>query len=153
MRVILCIVSATGDLLKQCLLTALENASGKDIGLYLFANGGDLDGVADVVTQLRGRFSPWDCRMSINNIGLPAAFHEIWNMGFAADLFIGHPDDILCYIHDDVLLLEKGWDERVRRCFERHPNCGLAGFGGSTGLAGDEIYRVPYELHRCRNTR
>jgi len=52
--------------------------------------------------------------------------------------------DIICCLHDDVEMLEPAWTNRVLRHFDRHPACGLAGFGGALGLGDDDLYKTPY---------
>ena len=55
------------------------------------------------------------------------------------------PAQIICCLHDDVLIEEDGWDARIVEWFEQHPACGLAGFGGGRGLGAADIYQVPYD--------
>jgi hypothetical protein len=54
-------------------------------------------------------------------------------------------EPILAFIHDDVMIFEKGWDSRVLREFT-DPGVGMAGFGGALGHGRDDLYRVPYHL-------
>jgi hypothetical protein len=62
------------------------------------------------------------------------------------DYALEHSDaDILCAFHDDLEILDPSWAEKVIRLFERHPQCGLAGFGGAIGLGSDDLYRAPYD--------
>lgn len=64
---------------------------------------------------------------------------------------VGYPDgndDIIAFLHDDLYIHEVGWDTKVLQAFAEHPKVGLIGFGGSTQLGGDEIYKVPYEIHQ-----
>lgn len=56
--------------------------------------------------------------------------------------------DYMMFIHDDIEILEAGWDQTIARFFEEHPKCGLAGFGGALGLGNPEIYKVPYQLQQ-----
>ena len=62
------------------------------------------------------------------------------------DLPIGD-DDILMYMHDDVEIMEAGWDQRIIDHFAANPKCGLLGFGGAKGLGLDCLYKVPYRLN------
>jgi GT2 family glycosyltransferase len=57
-------------------------------------------------------------------------------------------DDIIAFLHDDLYIHEQGWDERVLQAFRDHPKVGLIGFGGSTALGSDDIYKVPYEINQ-----
>lgn len=52
--------------------------------------------------------------------------------------------DIIACFHDDVEILDPEWIPKVIRLFERHPDCGLAGFGGAIGLGTDELYKCEY---------
>jgi hypothetical protein len=61
------------------------------------------------------------------------------------DFALDHTNaDIICALHDDVEILDPSWAEKVVRHFERHPACGLAGFGGAIGLGDADIYQTPY---------
>lgn len=53
--------------------------------------------------------------------------------------------DIIACLHDDFVIHEPNWAERVIRHFERHPQCGLLGFGGAIGLGDTDIYQKPYQ--------
>jgi hypothetical protein len=52
--------------------------------------------------------------------------------------------DLIACLHDDVEILETGWDEKVIRQFARQPACGLLGFGGAIGLGDADLYQTPY---------
>lgn len=57
-----------------------------------------------------------------------------------------HPEaEVIACFHDDLEILESGWDERVLRAFEKTPAMGLAGFGGALDLGHDQIYHLPYD--------
>lgn len=43
--------------------------------------------------------------------------------------------DILAYIHDDVRIYERNWDQRVLKEFD-DPTVGVVGFGGARGRRG-----------------
>jgi hypothetical protein len=61
------------------------------------------------------------------------------------ELYEGTTEPILAFIHDDVMIFEKGWDERVLREFE-DPQVGLVGFGGALGHGAPQLYTTPYHL-------
>lgn len=52
--------------------------------------------------------------------------------------------EVIACLHDDLEIIEVGWDQRVLRHFDRQPSCGLAGFGGAIGLGDDDLYQKPY---------
>lgn len=57
-----------------------------------------------------------------------------------------NPDaEVIACLHDDVQIFEVGWDEKVLKLFDRHPACGLAGFGGAIGLGASDMYQRPYD--------
>ena len=62
-----------------------------------------------------------------------------------------HAEVIAC-LHDDVLLYEVNWDQKLLAHFDQYPTCGLAGFGGAWGLgdpeAGQGQYRPTWLVRR-----
>jgi len=54
-------------------------------------------------------------------------------------------EPIIGYLHDDLVIYEQGWDERVLREFE-DPTVGMVGFGGAAGHGTPNLYKVPYHL-------
>lgn len=55
--------------------------------------------------------------------------------------------DILAYFHDDLIIHDSNWTERVFAEFE-DPRVGLVGFGGALGHGSPELYKVPYDYHQ-----
>src|SRR6266446_5097756 len=53
--------------------------------------------------------------------------------------------DILAFIHDDLEITEKGWDDRVLNCFS-DPVVGCVGFAGGRGHGSPDLYRGPYKM-------
>lgn len=45
--------------------------------------------------------------------------------------------DIVLWMHNDVLIHEKGWDKRIIKAFEDDPLLGIAGFFGAPGVASN----------------
>jgi hypothetical protein len=54
-------------------------------------------------------------------------------------------EQILGYVHDDLVIYEKGWDTRVLREFE-NPNVGVVGFTGALGHGTVDLYKNGYFL-------
>lgn len=52
--------------------------------------------------------------------------------------------EVIACLHDDLEILEDGWDQKVLQHFRRTPACGLAGFGGAIGLGDADLYEQPY---------
>ncbi len=67
-----------------------------------------------------------------------------FKLGVDLALQITAPDGIIACLHDDLLIEEDQWDAKVMAYFNQHPEVGLLGFGGGTGLGSEDIYQVPY---------
>ena len=79
------------------------------------------------------------------NIGVPAGMHRLWEL--AKDVSsVPANEQVIVYLHDDLRILEKGWDNRVKAAFARDASVQLAGFSGTTGLGHGDIYKTPYHL-------
>lgn len=52
--------------------------------------------------------------------------------------------EVIACLHDDLEILEDGWDQTVLNLFKACPRAGLCGFGGGKGLGSDDIYQTPY---------
>lgn len=80
-----------------------------------------------------------------SNIGVPAGMHRLWEL--AKEIGTAPASEqIIVYLHDDLAVLEKGWDHRVQAAFQRDPSIQLAGFSGTKGLGDGAIYKTPYHL-------
>ena len=76
------------------------------------------------------------------NVGLVKALNQMWRvtskMGF----------DYIFYTHNDVMIYEKGWDEKLIRILSEQDNIGVAGFYGAKGIGVPGIYNTPYEMQQ-----
>lgn len=52
--------------------------------------------------------------------------------------------EIIAFLHDDTIINDPGWVQRVMKEFE-DPTVGLVGFGGATGHGTAGLYRDPYD--------
>lgn len=52
---------------------------------------------------------------------------------------------IYCFLHDDLIIKDQSWLDKVMREFE-DPTVGMVGFGGSTTHGSDRIYKDPYQI-------
>lgn len=59
--------------------------------------------------------------------------------------------EILAYLHDDTIINEPGWVQRVLKEFE-DPKVGLVGFGGALGHGTSGLYKVPYQYQQLART-
>lgn len=56
-----------------------------------------------------------------------------------------HPDsEVICCFHDDLVIFEQGWDQKVLDAFA-DPGVGLAGFGGWMAIGATDLYDAEYD--------
>jgi GT2 family glycosyltransferase len=58
-------------------------------------------------------------------------------------------EEILCYMHDDVIVRERGWDEKIIKEFE-DPRVALVGMGGAKCHGTPDLYKRSYLLQNLR---
>ena len=78
-----------------------------------------------------------------DNLGIVKSYHWLYEHVTLRDR------DVLCYLHDDVICREQGWDERVLKEFEDE-RVAVAGFGGAEWHGTDDLYKRPYQLSNLR---
>ena len=152
MNLYLGIVSGGGpDLFFRTVEHAVKHAAGP-IFVLGYGNGWTREQV-NAGMQRQHELGLHDLDMDVvhENKGLPPGLHSIWQRSKMPQGLFGHrfeptDDDVICYLHDDVDILEPKWDIRVRNVFQAHRDAGLAGFGGALGLGRDDIYKSPYEI-------
>jgi hypothetical protein len=131
----LAIVTATTQLdqARPCIESWIRYAQTPP-AIYLVLNGAALSPEAAFETaRYAGVYNAHDY------LGSVPAFRRGVDMALKAD----HP--IIACLHDDYEILEHGWDAKVWLYFTRHPQMGLAGFGGAIGLGSEHIYKQPYD--------
>lgn len=79
-----------------------------------------------------------------DNEGVVPMMHRLWER--SRDSPFAGTEDLLAFIHDDLQILERGWDERVKARFAATPECDVVGFVGGTGIGASDIYRSPYRM-------
>src|SRR5271155_68207 len=57
----------------------------------------------------------------------------------------GTSEPIIAMIHDDVVINQLGWDQRVLREFH-DPSVGLVGFAGALGHGNPRMYEEPFRI-------
>lgn len=177
MNLNLCIVSATPSLIREAVREAATRAQ-EPIGLYFHMNACEPFDVRDIVPfEQYERIVGVLAHGTRENVGCTMGMHIIWRHAKARkqvasgeswddwtelvrelDVYMPHakddqrpplaPDDLFVYIHDDLAILEDGWDVRIKNLFRERPQAMLAGFGGARQLGMPELYKVPYQLHQ-----
>jgi hypothetical protein len=67
------------------------------------------------------------------SLPLPAVYNRAWEITTSK---------FVAFLHNDVLVLEKGWDAKVDKY--AHDIIGIIGFAGSIGLGSADIYKAPF---------
>lgn len=125
------------DVTKRCLEKVNENSS-PDTEVWLIDNGSEKryhNEVLDILSpfnKLGGRIGNVHYKFNDENSGVLATFKQGLELTDA---------NIICFIHNDVLLQEKDWDTKVKGVFEANEKLGLVGIFGAVGV-GDNGGRV-----------
>lgn len=124
------------DLTKRTLEVAYNGIACDDTKIIAFDNGCDkqLEIVENPVSLNSAK--PFLDRFAFYREPVNRGMRNVFKRGFEIS-YGNNPDDIICFIHNDVLIWENGWDARIQRCFTEDPNLGLAGFAGGKGVALD----------------
>lgn len=107
------------DITNHCVETALKNA-GSDFDLLLIDNGSDKGTHGKIMPKDKVRYI-----RNAENTGVLPTFKQ----GFEKT-----DSDIICFIHNDVLLHHENWVQQVINAFENNPKLGLAGIFGAVGV-------------------
>jgi len=54
--------------------------------------------------------------------------------------------DVIIYVHDDVMIRDEQWLEKVMALFDGNSNCVAVGLGGATALGSRDLYRKPFNI-------
>ena len=76
-----------------------------------------------------------------NNVGVVGAYEELYR---------DSTEDILLFLHDDVICREQDWDLRLMAEFIDDPQTAVVGFGGALWHGLPELYKVPYQLQQLQ---
>lgn len=131
------IVTATTNIerARPCIESWLLRATDPDrIPIFVIHNGPERPIVEDL--SFAGHPAAWLHRDEY--LGSVPAFRR------GVDVALQAAEIIAC-LHDDFEILEEGWDQKVIQAFKRHPQMGLAGFGGAISLGHEDMYRKPYD--------
>lgn len=105
---------------EACIESLVENSI-ESFELVLIDNGSDKD-YSDRAKQLLGSKAKLRYCKNKLNIGVLDSFNQ--GMEVAAS-------EIVCFLHNDMLIHESGWDQKIISTFKKDPKLGLAGVLGS----------------------
>lgn len=144
MKIIVCVpVLNQKELTQQFLDKLRETEGGAKLPLVIIDNGSK-ENVRDWLVGLR----EGDLVIrNDENIGVLPALNQAWRV-------LKNITDYIFYTHNDVLIHEKGWDDKLVRILSEEENVGVAGFYGAKGIGTNDIYKSPYimqQLIRLQN--
>jgi GT2 family glycosyltransferase len=124
----------------ECLKLIEKNTHTID-EIIIIDNGSDQDllsfnGLQDIDSRLLNKLK---VIRNGYNVGVRDAINQIWREA---------KNPYIMLIHNDVKVLEKNWDDKVRAIFDKIPEAGVVGCFGSKGLGNSNIYQVPYEQNQ-----
>lgn len=133
------------ELTQQFLDKLRETEGGAKFPLIVVDNGSD-EPVRDWLIGLR------DGDLVIRNdenVGVMPALNQAWRV-------LRQTTDYIFYTHNDVMLFERGWDDKLVRILEKEgepvngddKGVGVAGFYGAKGIGTTDIYRGPYIMQQ-----
>lgn len=128
------------DLTQKFLEKLRETEGAAKLPLLVVDNGSTIP-VRDTLLGLReGDF----VIRNEENVGVLPALNQAWQV-------LKNSTDYIFYIHNDVLIHEKGWDDKIIKVISQseYPTpIGVAGFYGAKGIGVNGIYQVPYQMHQ-----
>jgi GT2 family glycosyltransferase len=75
------------------------------------------------------------------NIGVMPGLNQAWQV-------LKDVTDYIFFPHNDLMIYEKNWDDKLVRVLSDLPDCGVAGFYGAKGIGTNDIYRSPYVMQQ-----
>lgn len=123
------------DITKHCIETVFRNA-GSDFELVLIDNGSEHKNSREI-----GRFAT---KLLKDSVTLGIFHRNDENLGVLSSFKQGleiATGDVICFIHNDVLIHEQNWVSIVDQAFSNNPQLGLAGIFGAVGV-GDNGGRI-----------
>lgn len=60
--------------------------------------------------------------------------------------------DVVALLHNDLLVREGDWDQKVLGFFEANPQTGVCGFHGAQALGSDKLYTAAYDMRQLART-
>lgn len=125
------------ELTQRCLNTLRENEGSAKLPILIVDNGS----IPPVRDWLKGLREGDNVIRNDENVGVMPGQNQAWTV-------LKNSTDYIFYLHNDVLIHEKNWDDKLLRVLESLPECGVAGFYGAKGIGTPDIYRTPYIINQ-----
>jgi|SRR5581483_8594832 len=75
------------------------------------------------------------------NVGVMPGLNQAWRV-------LKDVSDYIFFPHNDLMIYEQGWDDKLVRVLSGLPECGVAGFYGAKALGVPNIYQTPYQMQQ-----
>ncbi len=95
---------------------------------FVFIDNGSTDGTVEYLRQLKANFR---CCLNRENLGLVKAF----NQGATFAKY-----ETVVFMHNDVIIHDSSWPERIIGFFNEHPEAGVVGLYGAKRIRKDGSY-------------
>lgn len=148
MKTILGVPILNQQTVSQQFIDTLRESQGEGMNLVIVDNGSEpkvrdwLIGLKQGDVVIRNE----------ENAGLPKALNQIYRVAKTMGA------DYIFYTHNDVMIYEKGWDEKISRILDEEEakskalghlaKVGVAGFYGAKGIGTQDIYSSPYAMQQ-----
>lgn len=76
-----------------------------------------------------------------SNAGVMPAMNQAWRV-------LKDVTDYIFFPHNDLIMYEVNWNDKLTRVLSGLPQCGVAGFYGAKGIGTHDIYRSPYVMQQ-----
>lgn len=137
MRIVLAVLVLNQQEVTQKFLDQLRSTETKGMPIYIVDNGSN----PPVRDWLLGLKEGDIVIRNGENEGVVKGMNQVWTVA-------KNVADYIFYIHNDVMIYEKGWDEKLERILTMYPDTGVAGFYGAKGIGTPDIYRSGYAMHQ-----
>lgn len=138
MRITVAVLVLNQQEMTQQFLNKLRETEGSSKFPLLIVDNGSNPPVRDWLQGLR---KGDNVIRNDENVGVMPGMNQAWQV-------LKDSTDYIFFIHNDVLIFEKNWDDKLLRVLESLPECGVAGFYGAKGIGTQDIYKTPYYMHQ-----
>jgi len=134
---ILTAVCGALDITERWISATVASCTSRDLKVVVVSNGNSPEEVEALNAMLRRQ----PHQFFVVNLTEPMGSTRAFNAGL--EWCTG---DVVAMLHNDLMVKEEGWDQKVLEFFEQHPETGVVGFHGARGVGSPDIYRTPYRL-------
>lgn len=125
------------ELTQRFLDTIRANEGSAKFPLLIVDNGSN----PPVREWLKGLREGDDVLRNSENVGVLPGLNQAWTI-------LKNSTDFIFFPHNDLIIYEKNWDDKLVRVLSGLPECGVAAFYGAKGIGTPDIYKTPYQMQQ-----